>query len=136
MLKKIGPIELCKAVKALIENKTHIACYDVPPTNAPSPLYYVELAATKPDNTKTMYIDSFIIWIHAIAKASKSNVEIYKLIEELDDIMTCEIKLPESVNLIKQQSNGLQTLKEDETKEKHAVMAYEFKIAYGFKSKI
>ena len=49
--------------------------------------------------------------------------------------MTEDLELPEPYWLVLQTSQGLQTLKQDETGEKHAVAIYEFTVCYGFKTK-
>jgi hypothetical protein len=49
--------------------------------------------------------------------------------------MTEDIELPPCVYLVWARDDGVQTIKDDETGEKHAVLAYSFKIAYGFKTK-
>ena len=54
----------------------------------------------------------------------------------LDEALTEDIRLPEGFELVMQTNNGVQTIKTDETNEKHAVLAYEFMVCYGFKWKI
>ena len=136
MLQKLGPLEIHKAVKNLVEKNTGLRCYDEVPTNEPSPLYYVELVRTRPDNTKTMWVEVYEVWLHAIAEPTKKSGPIYKMIEALDEAMTEGITLPEGHELIYQRGNGVQVIKMDESGEKHAVLSYEFKICYGFRAKI
>lgn len=83
-----------------------------------------------------MWRDVFTVWIHAVAEPGESSVRIYSLIQELEEALTEDIELPEGFDLIMQTNNGVQTIKTDETNEKHAVLAYEFMICYGFKCKI
>ena len=89
-----------------------------------------------PENTKTMLKDKFSVWIHAIAEPGESSVMIYDMIQKLQEAMTEDIVLPEGFELILQMDGGVQTIKKDETKEKHAVLLYEFTVCYGFKCKI
>ena len=49
--------------------------------------------------------------------------------------MTDDIELPLFVRLVLQTDAGVQTIMTDETGEKHAVLDYVFKVAYGFKIK-
>ena len=58
------------------------------------------------------------------------------MINQLEEALTEDIVLPDDYELIMQTNNGIQTIKQDETKEKHAVLSYEFMICYGFKCKI
>ena len=60
---------------------------------------------------------------------------VYNLIQKLEEALTEDISLPEPYQLVMQTNNGIQTIKTDETGEKHAVLAYEFMICYGFKCK-
>lgn len=135
MLKKLGLVELIKAIQDKIQN-TGYKCYDTVPLNAKSPFYFAELVGKKQADTKTMFCDVFTVWIHAIAEPNNSNVSIYNLIEKLEESLTDDIELSGEFNLIMQTELGLQTIKIDETNEKHAVIAYEFKVSYGFKTKV
>lgn len=136
MLRKLGLVEIIAAIQTAIEKNTGIKCYDAVPENAPAPFYFAEVVGKKQADTKTMFCEVFTVWIHAIAEAGKSSVRIYEIIEKLEESLTEDISLPDDFNLILQSGSGLQTIKTDETNEKHAVMAYEFKVSYGFKTKI
>lgn len=135
MLKKLGFTDLIKAVQSRVEAGTRLRCYDDIPKDAPSPLYYAEVVGLRPENTKTMYVDVFTIFIHAIAEPDNSSIPVYKLIQELEESMTRNIELGGEYWVMEQSSQGLKNLQTDETNEKHAVLAYEFKITYGFKTK-
>lgn len=138
MLRKLGLVDLIQAVQNKVEQNTEgVRCYDSVPKNAPSPFYFVEVVGKRPADTKTMFCEIFTVWIHAIAAPDNgSSIGIYSMIESLEESMTEDIELPECFNLILQSSTGVQTIKTDETKEKHAVLAYEFKVSYGFKVKV
>ena len=136
MLKKLGILELIIAIQAKIEERTGLRAYDDVPDNAPAPFYIVEFVNKVQENTKTMWCEVFNIWIHAIAKESSSKLQIYELIEKLEEAMTEEIRLPESVVLLRQMESGVESLQEDETGEMHAVIGYEIKVSYGYKAKI
>lgn len=135
MLKKLGFIDLLEAVIDLVEEGTGQRCYDSIPKNMPSPLYFAEIVGLRPENTKTMYVDAFTVYIHAIAKPSDSSIEVYEMIQDLEEAMTKEIDLDCEYDLIMQTSEGLQGIQTDETNEKHAILSYEFRICYGFKVK-
>lgn len=135
MLKRLSFIDLVKSIKTRIEDNTRKKCYDEIPKDAESPFYFVEVVGSRPANTKTMWCDNFQVFIHCIAEPSGSSVPIYTLIQDLEEALTEDIELPEDFTLILQNNNGIQTLKTDETNEKHAIISYEFKICYGFKIK-
>lgn len=134
--KQMGLVDLIAAIQSKVEQKTGIKCYDAVPQNAPSPFYYAEVVGKRPAHSKTMWRDVFTVWIHCIAQQQASSVPIYHLIQGLEEALTEDIDLPEDYELVMQTNNGVQTIKTDETGEKHAVLAYEFMVCYGFKCKI
>lgn len=136
MYKQIGLTDLISAIQKKVQDNTGTKCYDAVPDNAPSPFYFAEIIGKRPAHSKTMWRDIFTVWIHAVAEPGDSSVQIYKLIQELEEALSEDIELPEGFELIMQTNNGVQTIKTDETNEKHAVLAYEFMICYGFKCKI
>lgn len=135
MYKQLGLTDLVEAIQKKVETKTGLKCYDAVPCNAESPFYFAEVVGKRPEHSKTMFRDVFTVWIHAIAGKGKSSVEIYELIQKLEEALTEDIALPERFELIMQINSGIQTIKNDETDEKHAVLAYEFMVCYGFKCK-
>ena len=134
--KQMGLVDLISAIQKKVEERTGLRCYDAVPINKPSPFYYAEVVGKRPAHSKTMWRDIFTVWIHAIAEPGESSVQIYELIQNLEEALTEDIDLPEEYQLIMQTNNGTQTIKTDETKEKHAVLAYEFMVCYGYKCKI
>lgn len=137
MLKKLGFIEFIKAVMDRVENGTEYRCYDAIPKNTPSPFYFAEIVGLRPENTKTMYVDVFTVYVHVIADPQRndSSIKLYSMIQDLEEAMSKDIDINCEYTLVRQVSSGLQNIQTDETKEKHGVLAYEFHIAYGFKTK-
>ena len=136
MYKQLGLVDLIHGIQAKVEEKTGVKCYDAVPRKAPSPFYFAAVIGKRPAHTKTMYRDVYTVWIHAIAQPGDSSVQIYEMIQQLEETLTEDISLPEGFELILQASNGVQTIKTDETNEKHAVLSFEFTVCYGFKCKI
>ena len=136
MSKQLGLVDLIHGIQAKVEEKTGVKCYDAVPRNAPSPFYFAEVIGKRPAHTKTMYRDVYTVWIHAVAQPGDSSVQIYEMIQQLEEALTEDVPLPEGFELILQTSNGVQTIKTDETNEKHAVLSFEFTVCYGFKCKI
>lgn len=133
---KLSPVTLIAAIQDKVEENTGIRCYDAVPRNAESPFYFAEITRILPVNTKTMFRDNYTVWIHCIAEESESAVGIYQLIEGLQEALTEDIILPEPFELVMQTDGGVQTIKTDETGEKHAVETFDFMVCYGFKCKI
>ena len=50
--------------------------------------------------------------------------------------MTVDITLPDPFELLLQTDGGVQTIKTDETGEKHAIVNYDFMVCYGFICKV
>lgn len=136
MFAQLGLVDLISAVQSKVEEKTGLRCFDAVAKDTKPPFYFAEAVSKRPAHTKTMWRDVFTVYIHAIAKADASSVEVYELINKLEEAMTEDIELPEPFELLMQTNNGIQIIKTDETNEKHAVVSYEFTVCYGFKVKI
>ena len=133
---KLSPTDLVAAVQKKIKERTDLQCYDHVPMNEDGPFYYAELVQIRPANSKTMFRDIYTVYVHCIAKESPSSVGVYNLIENLQEAMTEDISLPEPFELIMQTDGGVQTIKTDDSGEKHAVEVFDFMICYGFNCKI
>lgn len=133
---KLSPVTLVAAVQEKIQANTGLRCYDAVPLNAESPFYFAEVTRILPANTKTMFRDTYTVWIHCIAEKSESSVGVYQLIEKLQEALSEDVTLPAPFELVMQTDGGVQTIQTDETGEKHAVAAFEFMVCYGFKCKM
>ena len=133
---KLSPVTLIAAVQDKIERLTDLRCYDHVPMNEESPLYFAEITRIQPANSKTMYRDVYSVAIHCIAEESPSSVGVYNLIENLQSALSEEITLPEPFTLVMQTDNGVQSIKTDESGEKHAIVNFDFMVSYGFMCKI
>ena len=135
MLRQLNITDLLAGIKQRIEAGTDLTAYDHVPENEPSPLVFLEFVQSEPADTKTMFCKLYTVYLHVIAEVSKSSVPVNDYIQAVQEAMTEDIELPPCVHLVWTSDDGVQTIKEDETGEKHAVLAYTFKIAYGFKTK-
>lgn len=133
---KLSPVTLIAAVQKKVEALTELRCYDHVPLNEESPLYFAEITRIRPANSKTMYRDVYSVAIHCIAEESPSSVGVYNLIENLQSALSEDITLPEPFELVMQTDNGVQTIKTDESGEKHAIVNFDFMVCYGFMCKI
>lgn len=137
MIRRLSITELIAAVISRIETATGRRCYDAVPENAESPFHIVELVGMQPNNTKTLYIDRFTLWIHSISSPQKnlSSVEVYGLIRDIEEAMTESLDLPEAFESFSQEYGGIQTIQTEETKEKHAIQIYDINVIYGMRVK-
>jgi hypothetical protein len=135
MLKQLNLIDLVGAVKTRLEGNTQLSTHDVPPTNQPAPLVYIEVVGVEPRDSKTMYLKNYTLWLHVIADEVASSVPIYNHITEVQEAMTEDIELPAGFEMVLQSDDGIQTIKTDESGEKHAVLAYSFLVCFGYKQK-
>lgn len=133
---KLSPVTLIAAVQEKVEALTGLRCYDHVPLNETSPLYFAEIIRIQPANSKTMFRDVYSVAIHCIAEESPSSVGVYNLIENLQSALSEDISLPEPFTLVMQTDNGVQTIKTDESGEKHAIVNFDFMVSYGFMCKI
>ena len=136
MKKQIGLVELVSAIQYTVQNNTKLNCYDVVPKNTPTPFYVVELIGKQAVPSKTMYVDKFTFNIHVFAKNDGSSVQIYQVINLLEEALTDDILLPDGYYLVMQTATGIQSIyDEEETNEKHAILTYEFTVCYDYKIK-
>ena len=136
MLVQLSYIDLIKAIQDKIEEKTKLKCYDFVEDDAQSPFYYVEVVSTRPVRSKTMYKSAYTVFIHTIAEENESSVPIYRYVQLLEEALSEDIELEDPFQLLLQVNNGLQTIKTDETGEKHAVHSFVFTVCHGFKCKV
>ena len=86
-----------------------------------------------PNNSKTTYRTSYTLNIHVISSPSESTVELYDMIQSLDEALTEDIELPDGYQMVAQMNMGVNAIYyEEETDERHAVIKYQFIIAYGY----
>ena len=133
---KLSPVTPIAAVQEKVEALTGLRCYDHVPLNEASPLYFAEIIRIQPANSKTMFRDVYSVAIHCIAEESPSSVGVYNLIENLQSALSEDIILPKPFTLVMQTDNGVQTIKTDESGEKHAIVSYDFTVCYGFICKL
>ena len=136
MYRRLSIAQFLGSLIGFIEERTGIKCYD-DPYNKPSPLYSVQLVRTQPQNTKTMYIDTYEVWVHCISKAVQphSNTPVLNLVQTLEEAMSMDLPLPSPFKLYRQEYEGLQTLKTDESGERHALLSYRIFVCSGYRCK-
>lgn len=136
MLKKLSLLDLHKPIQERIQDGTSLPCLDDIPKNEQAPFCFLEFVGSTPRNTKTMFVQEYIVHIHIISEPG-SSVPHYKNIQSVDEALTEYIQLPEEYELWGQAESGLiANYEEPETKERHAVLAFKFSVSYGFRVKI
>lgn len=138
MLRRLSILDMHAAIKSLIERYSNLRCLDGIGVNEPSPFTYLEIFEKRPDNTKTMFVDKFTIHVHIISKAEENDSSIphYANIEQIEEVFTKRMQLPDPFDLFRQSNEGLVTSFVEETGERHAVLAFSFWVSYGFRVKI
>lgn len=136
MLKKLGLVDLLASIKSQVEAHTGTQCYTEDPGDTSAPYYLTELNEKIPSGNENMFIETFSIWIQCIAGENGTAMDIYDLIEGLENALEEDIQLPGSCEIFRQESEGVQVLQLEETGKKRAVASYNFIVRYGYKSKI
>lgn len=133
--KRIGLKDLIEAICKRISSETGFDCSGTKEESAIEPYCFVDIAKVEAEDTDTMYIDVFTVKVHAVE--GENAIDIYAMIDEIQAAMSKEFLIESSIdNIIMQKSGGIDVIEMIETNRKHAVMSYEFKVAYGEKRKI
>lgn len=136
MLQKLSLLDMHLALKNRIETATDLRCLDKVKVNEPSPFTYLNFVENVEENTKTMYVDKFVVHVNIISAASNSSIPHYANIKAVQEALTEYVQLPKGFELFGQAASGLISNFTEETGEDHAVLGFVFKVSYGFKIKI
>lgn len=135
MKSKLSFVDVLANCIRLVENKTGKRCYDHIPLNAPLPHYSAEIVGQEPVPSKTMWKESFDVYIHSFAQGP-SSMGIFDAIQEVEEAFTIKLPLPDGYQVLMQQPMGLQApIMNNEDGAKHAVTGYKITILYGYKTK-
>ena len=138
MIKRLSILDMHVAIQNLIEEYSDLELLDGIPKNHPAPFTFFEIVEKVPDDTKTMFVDKFTIYIHIISKKeiNDSSVPHYKNVQSIEEVFTKRMKLDEPFDIFRQSNEGIISNTVDETGERHAVLSMAFWVSYGFKVKI
>lgn len=139
MLSKLSYAEFMGLLIAHIGDKAGAPCV-ASPVNEPAPFYSPELVRVERADTKTAFIDRFKCDVHCVAEAAPegspySPVAALEMARALEEAMTEDVGLPKPFLLLSQVCDGLQSVKEDPSREGHAVVSYTFDVCYGYRVK-
>lgn len=137
LLRRFSVTELLAVLMDHISTRTGHPVYDHP-GDQKSPFYAFESITSKPNNTKTMFMDRYEVPIHVISEPIKGEFSIQPtldLIQELEEAMSEEITLPCQFLLVNQEYGGIEVLKQDPSNEGHGIVNFAFDICYGYNIK-
>lgn len=133
-LVRLSPVVLLGAVTRLIEGGTGVLCGTSPQVEE-SPYYFVEFAGSRPAKSRTMWLEDFTCYVHAVSVPSESQQAVLEMVASMEEAMEVAVTLPAPFHLVLQTEDGIQRVKQDPTGEWHAVTAYTFRVSYGLKVK-
>ncbi len=129
-MRRVSPVDVLEAVQTRIEVGTGVMCV-TDPDDQESPFYSLDFASSRPGRSKSMRLDVFDVWVHCISKPSGSSQEVLEMVAALEEAMEQDVKLAAPFSVVRQDDMGVQVVKQDETQEWHAVVAYEITVSYG-----
>ena len=133
-LVRLSPVVLLGAVTRLVEDGTGTACGTSPQVEE-SPYYFVEFAGSRSATSRTMWLEDFTCYVHAVSVPSESQQAVLEMVAAMEEAMEAAVDLPAPFHLVLQTEDGIQRVKQDPTGEWHAVTAYTFRVSYGLKVK-
>lgn len=130
MVRRLSPVTLMAAVRAVVEAGTGKACVS-DPDGREAPFYGMELVGSEPKRTKSMRLDEFTVYLHAFAPPARSQAGVLELVRDVEEAMEATVELPPPFELAGQDEDGIMQIKRDESGEWHAVVAYRLTVSYG-----
>ena len=134
-LVRLSPVVLLGAVARLVEDGTGTRCATAVREDEASPFYFVELAGSRPAKSRTMWLEDFTCYVHAVSVPSEGQIEVLGMVADMEEAMEAAVTLPAPFHLVLQTEDGVQRVMRDPTGEWHAVTAYTFRVSYGLKVK-
>lgn len=133
-LVRLSPVVLLGAAARLVEDGTGTTCGTSPQVEE-SPYYFVEFAGSRPAKSRSMWLEDFTCYVHAVSVPSESQQAVLEMVASMEETMEAGVTLPAPFHLVLQTEDGIQRVKQDPTGEWHAVTAYTFRVSYGLKVK-
>ncbi len=133
-LVRLSPVVLLGAAARLVEDGTGTTCGTSPQVEE-SPYYFVEFAGSRPAKSRSMWLEDFTCYVHAVSVPSESQQAVLEMVASMEEAMEAGVTLPAPFHLVLQTEDGIQRVKRDPTGEWHAVTAYTFRVSYGLKVK-
>lgn len=134
-LQRLSPVDLVGAVARLVESGTGTACVTAVRDDEESPFFFVEAVGSRPAKSRTMFLEDFTCYVHAVSVPSESQLEVLGMVAEMEEAMEAGVSLRAPFHLVLQSEDGIQRVTRDPTGEWHAVTAYTFRVSYGLKIK-
>lgn len=130
VLRRLNPVELMARVRETIEAETGVPCV-ANPEGVESPLYCVEYAGSAPAKSKTMLLEDHSLYIHAIAEPSDSQAGVLTLMTRALEALSQVPELAPPFHTVSQTDQGIIQVKQDPTREWHAIDSYTVRVSYG-----
>lgn len=130
MRKRLSPVALMGAVRAVVEGGTGLPCVSDPDGRA-APFYGIELRGTRPGASKGLRLEEYELLLHTFAPPAPSQVEALELATRLEEALEVRAALPAPYTVVSQEEAGIQQVKRDESGEWHVVTAYRVVVSYG-----
>ena len=100
-----------------------------------SPFFFVEFAGTRPVKSRTMFLEDFTCYVHAVSAPSESQMGVLQMVADMEEAMEAVVSLPAPFHVAQQTEDGVQQVMRDPTGEWHAVVSYTIRVSYGLKIK-
>lgn len=134
-LVRLSPVDLVGAVARLVESGTGTRCVTTVRKDDESPFFFVEFAGSRPARSRTMWLEDFTCYVHAVSAPSESQMGVLQMVAAMEEAMEAVVSLPAPFHVALQSEDGIQRVARDPSGEWHAVTAYTFRVSYGLKIK-
>lgn len=124
-----------KLYEHLYESTPGLLIADNKVKNHLGPLIVVSYNSKESENTKEAYIDKFRVILDIKEATVQNNEKLFDLISKVEEAMIGEFYIDAPVSLISVDEFGMQSLENEEQKETRAILIYDFKVSYGYRSK-
>lgn len=134
-LVRLSPVDLVGAVARLVESGTGTKCVTTVREDEESPFFFVEFAGTRPVKSRTMFLEDFTCYVHAVSAPSESQMGVLGMVAAMEEAMEAVVSLPAPFHVAQQVEDGIQRVMRDPSGEWHAIVSYTIRVSYGLKIK-
>ena len=134
-LVRLSPVDLVGAVARLVESGTGTKCVTTVREDEASPFFFVEFAGTRPVKSRTMFLEDFTCYMHAVSAPGESQMGVLQMVADMEEAMEAVVTLPAPFHVAQQTEDGVQRVMRDPSGEWHAVVSYTIRVSYGLKIK-
>ena len=128
--RRLNPVALLERMRATIEDGTGIRCV-TNPQGEESPFVCIEYAGSAPASSKTMRLEDHSLYIHAVDVPSESQAGVLTLLTGALEALEQVPELAPPFHTVSQTDQGIIQVKQDPTREWHAIDSYTVRVSYG-----